>query len=62
MAEERILLVGLKEIAQSVGAGQKTVKKWIRTKGFPARRCEDGPYRASRGEVERWWREQGKGK
>lgn len=58
--QNRILLVGLSEIARSMGVGKKTLRRWIKEQGFPARRCEDQRYRVSPQEIEDWWREQKK--
>lgn len=50
-----LILVGLTAICAAVGAGEGTVKRWIREDGFPARRCSDGTYRADPEAVRRWF-------
>lgn len=49
------LLIGLEAICNAVGAGPRTVKRWMATDGFPARRCSDGVYRADPHSVRRWF-------
>jgi len=50
-----LVLVGLTAICNAVGAGEKTVKRWIRNDNFPARRCTDGIYRADPEAIRRWF-------
>ncbi len=49
------LLIGLEAICNAVGAGPRTVKRWMAADGFPARRCSDGVYRADPHSVRRWF-------
>ncbi len=53
--EGSMLFIGLEAICNAVGAGPRTVKKWMAEDGFPARRYSDGVYRASVRSVERWF-------
>lgn len=53
----KILLVGLREIAEALGAGEKTVRYWINFKRLPARKGSDGIYRACPDQLLRWFQE-----
>lgn len=53
--EEPIVLVGLDTIAYAVGAGPRTIKRWMQEEEFPAVRCSDGVYRADPRRVRRWF-------
>lgn len=50
-----LVLIGLEAICNAVGAGPRTVKRWVDVDGFPARRCSDGVYRADPRSVQRWF-------
>ncbi len=54
-SETPLVLIGLEAICNAVGAGPRTVKRWMKVDGFPARRYSDGVYRASPESVQRWF-------
>ena len=53
--QRALVLVGLGNIAKAVGAGEGTVRKWIKDENFPAKRYSDGIYRAEPETVKRWF-------
>lgn len=48
------ILIGLDEIASTLGTGIKTIRKWITKEGLPAIKYSDGIYRISKKSLLEW--------
>ncbi|SHN53876.1 hypothetical protein [Desulfovibrio litoralis] len=55
--QTRLVLVGLSNIAKAVGAGEGTIRRWIKNEGFPAKRYSDGIYRAEPETIRHWFQQ-----
>jgi Prophage CP4-57 regulatory protein (AlpA). len=51
------IIIGIKQIAKTVGTGTNTLYRWIKYEGFPAKK-KDGVWRAVLSDIIQWIREQ----
>ncbi len=49
-----VLLSGLDEIGQAIGAGRRALRRWIKEKDFPAVLGDDNTYRADPAKIQEW--------
>jgi hypothetical protein len=59
MMADEIVIVGLKVIADKCQTTEKTIRRWVRKRGFPASQI-DGTWRAVPEDVKQWFSEQAK--